>query len=97
MPQWLIDVLVQFPIVIVIGFVAWYAYREVRRTHVDQLKQESDRRAEAVQQLQGAHRAELADKDKQIERLEGALLKQMRAVERRLDALAKKLGDEGSK
>lgn len=90
MPLWLIQVLVQFPIVVVIGFVAWYAYQEVRRANQKLLKQEADRRTEVVRQAQEAHQAILADRDRQIQQLEETVLKQLRAVERRLDALTKR-------
>ncbi|HYH64179.1 MAG TPA: hypothetical protein VD866_05730 [Urbifossiella sp.] len=33
MPDWLVNVLIQYPIVVVIGFVAWYAYTKVERAY----------------------------------------------------------------
>ena len=35
MPGWLINIVSQFPIVVIVGGVAWYAYREVKRANAD--------------------------------------------------------------
>ncbi len=35
MPDWLIQILTQFPIVVVIGFVGWYCYRKIERAGTD--------------------------------------------------------------
>ena len=40
MPDWLISVVVQYPIVVVVGFVAWYAHRKVERTMEDRIRRE---------------------------------------------------------
>jgi hypothetical protein len=31
MPDWLVQVIIQYPIVTMVGFVAWYANREMKQ------------------------------------------------------------------
>ena len=35
MPDWLVQVIIQYPIVAIVGFVAWYAHRELKRENTD--------------------------------------------------------------
>jgi type II secretory pathway component PulJ len=68
-PEWLIQVVVQFPIVAVIGFVAWYAYREVKRNNADSRAQERGAHADEITRLTAAYERHLASKEAEIARL----------------------------
>jgi len=49
MPDWLINLVVQYPIAVLNGLVAWYAWKQVRvrETDVQKLADEREKRQEA--------------------------------------------------
>jgi hypothetical protein len=70
-PEWLINVLVQFPIVVVIGFVAWYAYGQIRTNNADHLRRLEVLHQAQIAALKDALAGHLASKDREIERPTG--------------------------
>ena len=91
MPLWLIQVLIQFPIVVVIGFVAWYAYGEIRRTSDLTLTYEREHREREIARLDRALTDVRADKDQQIARLEQGLADEIRGLGKKVESLVRKL------
>lgn len=80
MPKWLTDVLVQFPVLVVMGLIFWYAHREMKRLYADNLCR-ADR----------SHAAQLAVKEREVARLDGQLAGELRTLSRRVEALNRKL------
>lgn len=80
MPQWLIDILIQYPIVAVVGLVAWYAYWQVKSAF-----DESQDRSDKLQALL------VTAKDEEIKRLRDDLTAEIRKLAKKVDDLAKKL------
>lgn len=100
MPDWLVDIGKQFPIVVVIGFVGRYCSRKVDRAADKFLQREEKIRAEAAAELVEARRVALAAKDEMIRRLDAAQqgeLRKLHAEARRLtkavNELVKRLGE----
>lgn len=91
MPVWLIPVITQFPIVLVIGFVAWYAYREVRRAYAGRLKREEENHATAVAAQKEFQQKLVEAKDAEIARLKDELRKDIDKMSKRVDELNRKL------
>lgn len=56
MPDWLINVLIQFPIVVVIGLVVWYAMNKIETNNDVSMQRETQIRADAYAEIKQAHR-----------------------------------------
>ncbi|HEV3385964.1 MAG TPA: hypothetical protein VG097_14190 [Gemmata sp.] len=69
MPDWLISVLIQYPIVVVIGFVAWYSYREVRQNNTEHNREVRQKHEKEIENLKEAHERLIATKDAEIGRV----------------------------
>ncbi len=59
-PDWLISILLQFPVVVIVGFVAWYAYRKIERAYENQSKLEREFREKAIVDLKETHEKSVA-------------------------------------
>jgi hypothetical protein len=92
MPDWLVEILKQFPIVVVIGFVGWYCYRKVERAADHFLEREDRTRAEAATQVAEANRELIASKDDLIRRLDEALKSELHRLTKAVNELNKRLG-----
>ncbi|MBY0512771.1 MAG: hypothetical protein K2P78_02550 [Gemmataceae bacterium] len=82
MPDWFINILTQFPIVAVLGFVAWYAYREVRVRDEEQRRNDRERHAAEVANLKEAHEQLVSAKNEEIARLAKELRDEVRRLGR---------------
>lgn len=49
MPAWAADAVRQFPVVVLLGFLAWYAFRYIREQHADHLARMEKRSAEQLE------------------------------------------------
>ncbi|MCI0701939.1 MAG: hypothetical protein L0241_12730 [Planctomycetia bacterium] len=97
MPDWLIDIFRQFPIVVVIGFVIWYAEKRVRDKEIrletrfddqstDLLKRDEERERQ-LRAREDQLRAEArADRDAEIQRFLDAQRTLTRTYEKLLTA-----------
>ena len=74
MPDWLISAVIQYPIVVVIGFVAWYAYRELKRNTKEFRDYERNQHAEKIQKLEAANKLRIESKNEEIKRLKDDIL-----------------------
>jgi hypothetical protein len=92
MPDWLIQVLVQFPIVVVIGFVGWYAYRKIERNAERFLTREDAFRAKFESELRAAHQALIEAKNAEIKRLDATMRNEIKKVAKAVDELTARLG-----
>lgn len=97
MPEWLVQILIQYPIVVVIGFVAWYAYGELKAAHASRLKREEENHAAAVneqkefqRQLQQAKDAEIAGLRDQLQREKDELRKEIERLVKVVNELKKR-------
>ena len=80
MEQLLLDALKQSPIVVIAGFVAWYAYREVKKANADML---STLKA-ASEKLERAKDAEIARLTKDLKDEVRKLAKEVKELNERL-------------
>lgn len=80
MPDWLTGVLVQFPIVVVMGLLFWYVEWRMRRLYDASLL-----RADA------AHAGRLATVEQQLAQVNDLLAGEMRVLTRRIETLNRKL------
>ncbi|AMV27901.1 hypothetical protein VT84_26090 [Gemmata sp. SH-PL17] len=92
MPDWLVQILIQYPIVIVIGFVAWYAYGELKAAHVGRLQREEANHATSVEAQKEFQRKLVEAKDAEIARLKDELRKEIEKLTKKVDELNKRLG-----
>ena len=83
MPTWLTDVLRQFPVVIVVGLVGWYAFRHIRDQHRDVIERLEKRSAELV-----------ASKDTEIKRLVKTHADELKRIRESKDAEIKRLAEQ---
>ncbi len=51
MPDWLVQVVVQYPIVVVVGLVAWFANRRIEDTYARSQAREDRVHADAVETM----------------------------------------------
>ncbi len=82
-PVWAADALRQFPVVVLLGFVAWYAFRHIREQHADHLTRMEKRSAE-----------HLESKDTEIRRLMKAHADELKRVREAKDAETRRLTEQ---
>lgn len=92
MPDWLVQILIQYPIVVVIGFIAWYSYRELKEAHIGRLKREEETHADSIARQKDALRDLIAAKDAEILRLKDDYRKDVDRLIRKVDELNRRLG-----
>lgn len=76
----------QFPVVVLVGVVAWYAYREIQKTHADHLKTERELRQQKLDELKESQKATVAGVRAEMTNLR-------KEVIGRLDKLAEQVGE----
>jgi hypothetical protein len=98
MPDWLIDILRQFPIVVVIGFAIWYTEKRVREKEIrleerfDRLAREADQRSDRQRQEEREDKVAEIKRHEDMQRtLLAAKDEQIAALTKQLAALTKKL------
>ncbi|QEL14217.1 hypothetical protein [Limnoglobus roseus] len=70
MPDWLIEILRQFPMVVVIGLAIWYAEKRVREKEI-RLEQGADKLRKDLQDREGRLRKETReDRDAELKRFQ---------------------------
>jgi sensor histidine kinase regulating citrate/malate metabolism len=91
-PQWLIDVLIQYPIIVVVGLVAWYAYHKIEQNNERHAGQRDADHKAHLAALEAAYRQHLESKNQEIARLREELRSEIQAVGKKVDSLSRKLG-----
>ena len=94
MEPWLVNVLVQFPVVVVIGLVVWYAYGQVKANSDAHLRREDERTRADADRVNGLFRDVVAAQDREIARQDERwkeLTAEVRKLRSSVDALARKL------
>lgn len=91
MPDWLIDLLRQFPVVALAGFVAWYAYRKLERNSERHQTRERELHADALARLGEANERLLAARDAEVARLSKELKAELRKLTRAVEELAERM------
>jgi hypothetical protein len=100
-PDWLVNVLVQYPIAVINGLVIWYAWQQVRdrenslSERADSLRKEIREAAEGEttrfqNALSIAHQAHLNSKNQEIERLTKDLAEELKSLSKKVTALTNK-------
>jgi hypothetical protein len=92
MPDWLIQVIVQYPIVAIIGLVAWYAHREMKRQADQCLERENVIRAEGEARRENDRKELLKSKDAHVKYIDGLLRGEIKRLSESVDELNKRLG-----
>jgi hypothetical protein len=101
MPDWLINLIVQYPVAALNGFVAWYAWKQVREKETD-LQHQTAEREKRLEARSDALRKELrSEADSEIQRfistMKGAHDAHLASKDAEIDRLAKQLLDESKK
>ena len=91
MPDWLPSVLVQFPIVVVIGLVAHYAYNQIRQNHEEQQRRDDALNARLVKIAEDSADRVVAAKESELQHLREEVKADMAKLTKAVEALAKKL------
>ncbi|MGL6095093.1 MAG: hypothetical protein ACRC7O_04735 [Fimbriiglobus sp.] len=91
MPDWLINILIQYPIVVVIGFVAWYAYKQVREANVERGADSQKVYERALAEAKTAHAAHVADLKDLYVRFSAGLSADLKRLEKKIESLSRKL------
>jgi hypothetical protein len=92
MPDWLVQVIIQYPIVVIVGFVAWYSYRELKRQTRQFQERESMSRAQAEARFDKLQKELIKSKDKMADRFEALLRTEVKHLAKALEELTKRLG-----
>jgi cytoskeletal protein RodZ len=90
-PTWLIEILRQFPMVVVIGFAVWWSYNRLERREIrqEELMKDRERRHEEQSELRERRQEELQERLRQDMRR--AVDAEIARAEKRLtDAIADK-------
>jgi hypothetical protein len=61
MPDWLVQVLIQYPIVLIVGLVAWYAHLKVERVMEVRVKREEALHTTMIEKLEKAQEEAVAE------------------------------------
>lgn len=72
MPDWVISAIIQYPIVVVIGYVAWYAYRELKTNTEGFREHERKQHADMIQKIEQFRDLERNKQAEMIQKLEAA-------------------------
>ena len=91
MPDWLIQVIIQYPIVVIVGLVAWYANREVRRTNADTRAYERQVHVDAIATAKNAYEHLVESRREEVARLSKELRDEVRKLAKTVAELNERL------
>ena len=80
MPDWLIQVIIQYPIVVIVGLVAWYAHRELKRANAEVRDHERQVHTEAVANIKSTYERIVEAKTAEVTRLSKELKDEVRKL-----------------
>lgn len=92
MPDWLAQVLLQYPIVVVVGLVAWYAYREIKAEAAEHKQYVRELHASAKADQAAANREAVAAMRAEADRTRTEVLGELKTLTKKVDALTRRLG-----
>lgn len=91
MPEWLIQVIIQYPIVVIVGLIAWYAHREIKRTNADARTHERQKHADVVEAMRRAAEKLTAAQAAEIKRLNEEFRDELRKLTKVVTELNRRL------
>ncbi len=91
MPDWLIDLFRQFPVVALAGLVAWYAYRKLERNNERHQDRERQLHADALARLGESNERLLAAREAEVARLAKEFKAELRKLTRAVEELAERM------
>ena len=92
MPDWLSTLLSQSPVAAICGFVAYYAYNQLKESHAEQRKRDDRNHTATLTELKQSYEERLKAKDAEIARATGELTRLVGRLEKTIKALTRKLG-----
>ena len=92
MPDWLINVLVQYPIVVVVGLVGWYAYRELKAEVAERTSHEREQHANTIADLKAENEKAVTRLSTEIAGLKTAFVAELKKLGKTVDELNRRLG-----
>jgi hypothetical protein len=92
-PEWFTNIVAQFPVVALVGFVAWIAYKEVRNRHAEEIKRLEANHQSQLNTLQELMNKHLESKNDEIDRLSAQHRGEMQKLTKKVDELIKRLDD----
>lgn len=97
MPEWFTNIVSQFPVVALVGFVAWIAYKEVRNRHAEEIRRLEANHQSQINTLQEAMNKHLESKSEEIARLAAQFRSDVQKLTKKVDELIKRLDDREEK
>ena len=91
MPDWLIQVIIQYPIVVIVGFVAWYASKRVERVLEARVQRAEELHDRATAQVKEAQARAAAEIKAEASALKDEVLAELKKVGKKLDELNRRL------
>ncbi len=91
MPDWLIQVPIQYPIVVIVGFVAWYAYGRIERVMEARVNREQELHTTAIAELKESHKQASKDLEAEIAELKAELRDEFKKLGKKVDELNRRL------
>ena len=91
MPDWLVQVLIQYPIVVIVGFVAWYAHNKIERVMEARVRREETLHTTMIENLEKAQKDSVVEIKGEIEDLRTELRDEFKKVGKKIDELNRRL------
>ena len=91
MPDWLIQVVIQYPIVVIVGFVAWYAHKKIERVMEARVKREETLHTSTIEKLERAHKETAIEIRNEVEDLKTTIHDEFKKVGKKIDELNRRL------
>jgi predicted nucleic acid-binding protein len=92
MPDWLVQVLIQYPIVVIVGLVAWYAYQKIERVMEARVKREETLHTTTIAKREEAHKEGIARVKNEIGDLKAEMREEFKRLGKKIDDLNRRLG-----
>ncbi|QJW96543.1 hypothetical protein [Frigoriglobus tundricola] len=91
MPDWLVQLLIQYPIVVIVGFVAWYVNGIIERVMGARIKREQELHTTAITELKDAHKQATNEVQAEVGELKAELRDEFKKLGKKVDELTWRL------
>jgi hypothetical protein len=87
MPDWLVQILIQYPIVVIVGFVAWYAHQKIEKVMESRVRREETLHTSSIEKLEKAQKDAIAETKNDFDKLKIELRSEFKKLGKRIDEL----------
>ncbi|HEY3787492.1 MAG TPA: hypothetical protein VGL71_01500 [Urbifossiella sp.] len=91
MPDWFIQILIQYPIVAIVGFVAWYASRKLERANDARISREQEIHATSIAELKAGQKEVEAAFEAEMAEVKMEIRTEFKRFGKKVDELIRRL------